>query len=244
VTPRPNVPVPRHDLDAVPLLANLTPAIREGLLEGADTREWDKGETLFDEGGAADRLFVLLSGCVELHTSAEGRDATLLILRPPETCLPSAALTDEPYLASARTLEPSRLLALDAARVRGAVEDCPVLAHHFTRILSGQFRSTVRDIKDLKLRGAPQRLAAFLLRLIDETGREGCADLPLTKAVIASRLGLSAETLSRALHVLRDKGMTVRGSRIVLHDRERFERFCAPDPLIDGNDPDLPVALL
>lgn len=242
--PRPDQNNEPFDHDGPPLLKGLPPKLRERLLEGSDIRERRKGETLFEEGGEADRLFVLLTGAVELYTQAEGRDAALLILWPPETFLPAAALTDEPYLLSARTLSRSRLLALDARRVRRAMKDCPVLAHRATRILSGQFRATVRHIKDLRRRGAPQRLAAFLLRLIDDTGKEGCADLPLPKAVIASRLGLSAETLSRALHVLRDQGMTVRGSRIVLNDRERFERFCAPDPLIDGRDARLPVAVL
>ena len=229
-------------LDRLPLLDGLPAAARERLLEDARLRDCDRGALLFEEGAAADRLFVLLSGAVELYTSAEGRDAVLLILWPPETFLPAAALTDEPYLLSARTLSPSRLLALDAARVRTVVRECPVLAHRITQILSGQCRTAVRHIKDLKLRSAPQRLGAFLLRLVDETGRDGCADLPVAKATIASRLDLSAETLSRALHVLREEGLTVRGSRLVLHDRERFERFCAPDPLIDGPEPELPVA--
>jgi CRP/FNR family transcriptional regulator, transcriptional activator FtrB len=48
----------------------------------------------------------------------------LLILWPPETFLPAAALTDEPYLLSARALSPSRLLALDAERVRETAREC------------------------------------------------------------------------------------------------------------------------
>lgn len=232
------------ELDSLPLLDGVPSAVRERLLEGARLRDCGKGALLFEEGAAADRLFVLLSGAVELFARADGRDAVLLILWPGETFLPAAALSDEPYLLSARTLSRSRLLALDAGPVRAAVRDCPVLAHRVTRILSGQFRTAVRHIKDLKLRSAPQRLAAFFLRLIDETGRDGCADLPVTKATIASRLDLSAETLSRALPVLREEGLAVRGSRLVLHDRARLERFCAPDPLIDGPEAGLPVAAL
>lgn len=235
---------PDIDISGLPLLKGVERGRLDWLLQGARVRECEKDVRLFSEGEAADRLYILLAGAVELFTSAEGRDAVLLILWPPETFLPAAALTDEPYLLTARTLSPSRLLALDADRVRAAARDDPILAHRISDILAAHFRIAIRHIKDLKLRNAPQRLGAFLLRLIDETGDEGCVDLPLTKATIASRLDLSAETLSRALHVLRDHGLAVHGSRLVLHDRNRFERFCVPDPLIDGPEAELPVAAL
>ena len=103
---------------------------------------------------------------------------------------------------------------------------------------------TVRHLKDLKLRSGPKRVAAFLLRLVDETGRQGFADLPIPKGTLASRLGLTPETLSRALHTLADHGLTMRGSRVILSDRERLVRFCKPDPLIDGRELTLGVTAI
>jgi CRP/FNR family transcriptional regulator, transcriptional activator FtrB len=228
----------------LPLLSGLDAHQLERLLSRAELRRHRKGKLLFEEGQSPNGLFMLLSGMVELFTSRGRRDAVVLILWPPEVFMPAPVLFDEPYLLSARTLSPATLIMFEAAAIREEVRGCPNLASRFTQILAGQFRMTVRHIKDLKLRSGPQRVGAFLLRLIDETGLSGCADLPIAKATLASRLGLTAESLSRTLPVLRDHGLTVRGSRIILTDRKRLERFCGPDPLIDGRELALSVTAI
>jgi CRP/FNR family transcriptional activator FtrB len=228
----------------VPLLDGLDPSCLERLLSHGEVRTYPKGRILFDEGDMPDCLFVILSGMVELYSSNGKRDAAMLILWAPETFMPAAALFEEPYLLSARTLTPARLLTLQADQVRKETASSPELSRRFTQILGGQFRMTVRHIKDLKLRSGPKRVAAFLLRLVDETGKRGFADLPIPKGRLASRLGLTPESLSRALHTLSDHGLAMRGSRVILSDRDRLVRFCKPDPLIDGRELSLGVTAI
>lgn len=228
----------------LPLLSGLNEAELDRLLSHAELRRYPKGKLLFEEGGAPDCLFVLLDGMVELFTCAGKRDAAVLILWPFETFMPAAALFDEPYLVSARALVPVELLAMDAASLRAEVRRSPELAYRFTQILAGQFRMTVRHIKDLKLRSSTKRLGAFLLRIVDEVGSRDFADLPISKATLASRLSLTPETLSRSLRVLKDQGVSVRGSRIIVTNRAKLEHFCGADPLIDGRELRLSVTAI
>ena len=239
---KPNIEPER--LETLPLLKGLDRSDRARLLAHAELRRYGKNKLLFEEGGAPDCLFVLLSGMVELFASSGNRDSVVLILWPNDTFMPSAALFDAPYLVSARALNPVQVLAFDAAGLREEVRRDSRLAYRFAQILAGQFRMTVRHIKDLKLRSGTRRLGAFLLRIVEETGKQGCADLPVAKGVLASRLGLTAVTLSRSLRVLRDRGVLVHGRRIILTDRERLERFCGSDPLIDSGEIELSVTAL
>lgn len=236
---------PDHDLvKRLPLFSGLPTETMDALLDGSKIRVEDRPATLFREGEAPECLFVLLEGVVECFTGAAGKNAAILLLWPHELFLAAAALTDEPYLMSARTLGPARLVAIDAERARSAAQADAQLAMRFSMVLAGQFRMAIRQIRGLKMRSGPSRLGAFLLRLVAEQGKNGFADLPITKGLLASRLGLSPETLSRALHVLDENGVSVRGRRVVLRDRRKLEAFCGAEPLLDSGEAALFVTAL
>lgn len=219
---------------ALPLLRGLDPMRIDRLLAGASIERHAKTAILFTEGGIADRIYILLSGNVEAYTNLGGRDCTILIFSPSDIFMPAAALVDEPLLLSARILKQATLLSLPAEGVRTEMATCPILACRLVKLLAGQLRVKLRHIMDIKTRSGPQRLAAYLLRLIEEKGASEAAELPFPKATLASRIGMTAETFSRAVQMLSDHGIVVRGHRVMLRDRAAAERFCFPDPLIDG----------
>lgn len=229
-------------LRRVKLLADLDDDQLERLSHGAYLQRFPKGTTLFDPGDAPDFLHVLLEGAVELvGRTAGARETTIEILWPVDCFIAAAALTNTPYLMAARTLEPSQILLLEASNLRRCVREDAGLASIMIALLAGHFRHMVRQVKDLKLRTGTQRLACFLLRLVDETGEEGVARLPFSKGTLASRLGMTAENLSRAFRNLEQAGLEVQGSRIVVHDRGKLEAICRLDELIDKQDPALSV---
>jgi CRP/FNR family transcriptional activator FtrB len=65
--------------------------------------------------------------------------------------------------------------------------------------------------------------------------------LPYEKNLIASELGITRESFSRALSVLQKHGIAVRGETIVIRDAARLAAACGPDPLIDGPDMEAPL---
>ncbi len=226
---------------ALPLLRDLDPARIDRLLADASIERHLKGAILFAEGDTPERLHMLVSGSVEAFTNDGSRDCAIVILSAPDMFMPAAALVDEPYLLSTRVLKPTKLLSMPAEMVRAEMAACPILACRLVKALAGQNRLALRHIKDLKTRSGPQRLAAFLLCLVDEKGEAGVTELPFAKGTLASRLGMSAETFSRAVQTLSDHGLVVRGHHVVLKDRVAAARFCYPNPLIDGGEHGLDV---
>lgn len=220
----------------LPLFRGLEEGCLERLLAAAWVRRLPKHRLLFSEGTRPEWLHLLISGRAEAFTRVGDKDCTLLILSPSDAFMPAAALVDEDYLVSGRTLKTSRLLFLKAEVVREEMAACPELACRLVKLLAGQLRVAMRHIKDVKTRTAPQRLAAYLLRLVDENGLGEGAELTIAKGTLASRLSMTAETLSRSLQVISEHGIMLRGHRIVLRDRAAVERFCRPDPLIDGSE--------
>jgi CRP/FNR family transcriptional activator FtrB len=97
--------------------------------------------------------------------------------------------------------------------------------------LAACFRASIKHAKDLKLRGALERLANYLLR---EAGARGPRfELPVSKARLASFLGMTPENLSRAFGTLGQYGVRVDGATITLTAPADLSRLARPNPLID-----------
>jgi CRP/FNR family transcriptional activator FtrB len=136
----------------------------------------------------------------------------------------------------ARVPEPSRFLLIQARAFRAAVGADPSLAREVIGSLSGQFRRMVRQIKNLKLRSSTERVGCYILGLSQQQGTPDRALLPYEKNLIASELGITRESFSRALAALQKSGITVQADTILIDDPARLVATCVPDPLIDGPD--------
>ena len=231
----------------LPLFARAAGPALDRLLRGATVERFPKGALLFAQGQAPGFLHVLLEGNVELIGVGEGgREATIEILEPVDVFIPAAVLTAAPYLMSARAIEPARVLLLPAAALRREIARDPRLALAALAAMSRQFRGMVRQVKDLKLRTASQRLGCYLLTLAERQGVVGADGgavvvLPHDKKLIAGRLGMTPESLSRAFAQLRCHGVAPHASRIELADLAALRAACRTDPLIDRVEAELTV---
>lgn len=225
----------------LPMFAALEERQLGRLMLGAKVRSYGADSILFEEGKEPDHLHILLKGVVELYSGFGPRECGILLLSPGDIFMPAASLFNEPYLNSARVLRRARVMMLDVEVVRAEAVSSTELALRLGRALAGQFRMAVRHIIDLKCRSAPQRLASFLLRLVDESSLSASAELPVSKRSLAARVGMTAETLSRTFQTLAEHGLQVRGTRVILHDRERIEAFAGPRLYQDDDEAGLDV---
>lgn len=229
-------PEDRRVAIAIPLLNGLDPDHVERLLSGATVHRVRKGGLLFEKGCVPDFLHMLLYGSVDAFTTDADRDCTVLIFSDADIVMPAASIVDDQHLVSARAMTPVKLLLIPAEAVRREMAQCPMFACRLAVLLAGQLRIALRHIIDLKTRTGPQRLAAYLLRLIEANASGDSAELPFAKGMLASRLGMSAESMSRSLKLLADHGLTVRGHRVELRDRDQAMRFCKRNSLIDEDE--------
>ena len=174
--------------------------------------------TLFAEGTSAEFLHILLDGTVELFAQMGEQESTIALLRPMSAFVLAAVAGDGPYLASARTLEGSRILLLPATAVRDAFDRDPRFARAVTRELSNEFNGTLNELKNQKLRSSMERVADWLLRADAQFGNRRRFTLPFDKRTLASQLGMTPEHLSRNLKSLSGHGVVVAGRKIVLED--------------------------
>lgn len=228
------------DPAAVPFVREFDTAVRDGLLKGAQTRIFQKGQRILEAGEIPDRLGIVLSGMAELCGTAQSPNCGVLLLTLGDLLVPMATLYDEPCLTSATALSRSRLIMLDRVAVIQEATSHADVAMALARVIGAQWRMAVRHIIDLKCRSAAERLAAILLRFVDYAEDEA-AELPFTKSTLAARLGVSRETLSRIIQVVADNGIVLRGSEIIVRDRLVAEAFCGPEPYLNRSERRLDV---
>lgn len=221
----------------LPLLRQLPAAGRERLLSHAIQHRVAAGTILFEQGEVPNFQLVTLSGSAQLFgRSAKGREVLIEVVRAPDLIIPAAVVTGAPYLMQARVPEPSRFLLIPAALFREMLAADPLLAHAVIGSLAQQFRRMVRQVKNLKLRSSVERVGCYLLGLSRRQGTPGRAVLPYGKNLIASELGITRESFSRALASLEKAGIQVAGQIITIVDAAQLAAACQPDPLIDDSD--------
>ncbi|EKE78979.1 cyclic nucleotide-binding domain-containing protein [Oceanibaculum indicum] len=223
------------DVDAIrnlPLFRDCMPETFEALIKISFLQRFPQGVLLISENDPADFLHVVLEGLVEMFGSSGGRETTISFVRPVSTFILAAVLKDQVYLQSARTISRSRILMIPAQAVRQAMQQDKAFMLSIVGELATGYRRVVKELKNQKLRTSSERLANWLLaqgRLSDD----GTVRLAMEKRVLASRLGMTPENLSRAFSTLRDLGVRVEGNIIRLEDMEALTDFSQPNPLID-----------
>jgi CRP/FNR family transcriptional activator FtrB len=184
------------------------------LAEVAGLQRFSNHAYLFREGEEPDFIYGLVEGGVVLLGGADGRQAVIEFFGPGETVLLPAALLGLPYLVSARATADGQALLIPATKLRQLIDEDVALAAQCARMLSRHWRVLITQIKEIKTRSALERVAHFLVsQSAKSTGATSLA-LPGTKKEVATRLGITPETLSRTLKALREYGVRTNGDTL------------------------------
>lgn len=187
----------------------------------ASTRKFQvaKGEMLFQKGDEAKGFYFVLKGQVKLaFPSLQGNEKVIAIFGPTQSFGEAAMFLRQPYPVRAEALGNTELLLFASATIFALLEDDPMFARKLLAGLSLRLHQLVMDVELYSQRSSVQRLIGYFLQLCPELDCESSeitVDLPSAKQVIASRLNLTPETLSRILHELSEqKLIEMNGRRI------------------------------
>jgi CRP/FNR family transcriptional activator FtrB len=205
------------DRDAVrqlPLFARVGDESFAALCQGALVQAFPSHVELVREGDLPDFLHVLLDGSVQLFSVRHERETTLGLVRPMASFILAAVASEAPYLMSARTLTPCRILFIPAATLRARLAEDAALAGAVIDELAARYRELAGELKAHRQRTVPQRLAQWILATDEQLGGAGRFRLAFEKRVLASLLGMTPENLSRASITLGDHGVRISGRDI------------------------------
>jgi CRP/FNR family transcriptional regulator, cyclic AMP receptor protein len=204
----------------VSLFSELEAEELEALSRVALVRNYPAGATILREDEPGDQFFVLLRGEVKVFVdSPDGREVVLTHLQAGEFFGEMALFEGDTRSASVSALTDTELVVLARA------DFLTVLTHDFSltkkilATLSARLRRANDVIESLALQDVGGRLARYLLRLADESGKPPVDGFFVvnrpTHQEIANSIGATRETVTRMLKqfedrkLIRVKGQTV-----------------------------------
>nr|WP_254446564.1 Crp/Fnr family transcriptional regulator [Ruegeria sp. HKCCD8929] len=201
------------------------------LLSHAIWRRYERGETLFLQEEKAHAIHVVIDGWVKLFRMAPtGSEAVVSVFTRGESFGEAVALRNMPYPVSAEAVTACEVMHIPSHVFVSLMKEDPeigisILAATFTHL-----HSLVAQLEQLKAHTGAQRVAEFLLNLAD--CEDGACEviLPYDKMLIAGRLGMKPESLSRAFTRLKTAGVTVKRNHAEIADIETLRDYADSDP--------------
>jgi CRP/FNR family transcriptional activator FtrB len=195
-----------------------------------------KHSSLLKEGERPRFLHLLVEGSVESFGCHNGQAATVEVKEPIAALALPTVLRHTLALESARAVTAVRVLTIPGEAVREAFRRDAAFARAGAEELATSYASVVRMLMNEKLRTSTERLAAWILRSC-VASNTNAIELKFNKRILASRLGMAPENLSRNLAYLERFGVKSEGREIVVEDLQVLQEFAKPNALIDDMTP-------
>ncbi len=205
------------------------------LMKQARPRNLVCGELICCPEEDAQSVFMIKRGSIKIYRNTrDGREVIVELLSKGEIFGESAVLLDSPFDCYAEALEPTQILQVPANLFRKAIAADPAYAWTLLGHVAQNVQRMEEELERSILLNAPQKVGCYLLRQIAGAqkrshGHSGfCpALLPFSKALVAFKLGMTPETMSRSIRKLVSLGLLrERGRTMVGIDPENLTQYC------------------
>jgi CRP/FNR family transcriptional regulator len=217
-------------LSEAPLFDALSPEDSQALRAKVLVVRLNRGERLFSEGDAGDKLYIILSGKIKLtKASVDGRENLQSVHGPGEMFGELSLFDPVPRTASATAITDTELAGLAHDDVRAWLSSRPEVSMHLLQALAQRLRR-INEVKaDLVFTDVPGRVAKALLDREERFGvptPDGIqVNHDLTQEELAQLVGASRETVNKALADFAARGwIQLAAKSVLIVDNDRLRK--------------------
>ena len=199
------------------------------LARACGQRTYRRGQYLWYQDDAGDRLIVICAGLVKVMLASErGDEIVLATARAGEVLGELAVLDGSSRSASVVAVEDTTVLSLDRAIALQLMATEPAVLEAVLRSLAGLVRRLTEQTADLVFLDLGGRLAKLLLGLVHDTGLTAdpaVLDMGLSQSELAAMVGATRPAVNRALQLLASRGLiSIDARAITLRDLPGLRR--------------------
>ncbi len=212
------------------LLASAPDSVAETVLAHARLRDFSRGETVFLQGEQATAIYIVAEGWVKLYRIApSGAEAVVAVYSRGASFGEAVAFRHDTYPVAAEAASDCRLIRIEADVILRQIRENPAVAVSLLSATYAHLHALVSQIEALKAQTGAQRVAEFLLELTPAETGAAQVQLPYDKILMAGRLGMKPESLSRAFARLKDQGVQIRQNLAEIEDLEALRAYALGD---------------
>ncbi|MGC2855235.1 Crp/Fnr family transcriptional regulator [Novispirillum sp. DQ9] len=177
---------------------------REMLARGASRHQFVRGTEVVSKGQAVSGAYFVTAGCLRVFTlTPGGKEATLYLIRPGETCVLAlnSLFNNVLYPAWVEAAEDTALVVVPGPLYRDLFTRERVIQDVTVQALSTIVFRLMSELEELHSCRLDQRLASFLLNHANGTG-----EIALTQQQIAGHIGSTREVVARILGEFSGRG--------------------------------------
>lgn len=211
------------------LSENELQAVKACLIE----KTFKKGEALFYEGKACERVFIIKTGKVRIYRiSSQGREQVLETLEAGDTCACNPGSRTWSCSSSAEAITPCTVWFLSRDQYIRLVQTNTKISQALTRLFAERLQCFSALIEDISLKDVRKRLIKFLLEMQESSpekgGGAGVIFIPFTRQEIAQRIGTARETVARYLSQLKKARLIdIKPHQIIIRNKPALEKLIA-----------------
>ncbi|MBI3441758.1 MAG: Crp/Fnr family transcriptional regulator [Proteobacteria bacterium] len=217
-------PVPIKDM---PLFAGLAESERDSLLKEGRFCSCPRKKILFRQGDPVTHFYVVCSGTVRLfHETPDGCEITTDIFTVGDTiCEMEIFQFCNAHFSHAEAVHDVVLIEFPKLWLEEKIQQHKMILRNMLTVLARRTILREAEVERQATMSALQLVACFLQHMVvahdlDARGFE----LPYSKSLIATRLGMELETFSRSWSKLRGIGIAVKGKNVQINNPSAVEQ--------------------
>ena len=212
----------------IAVFRGLKPDTVKHIIAPASTVMLKARECLFRQGDLATAFFIVTDGWIKLYrNTVSGEETVIHTVTKGDSFAEAVAFTGARYPATAEAVSDARIVRIPADHIVRCIHESPDIALAMIASTSQHLHHLVQQVEQLKAQSGVQRVAEFLTSLAPVEHGSCIIALPYDKTLIAGRLGLKPESLSRTFAKLRSIGVVVHTSHVAVSDVAKLRELAA-----------------
>lgn len=215
-------------LSGISLFNNIQVEDTERMVSQINVKKFQKGELFSFDKKNQPRLYLTFKGQFKLtRINARGDEMIIRFVNKDEVISP---MHFSHYCdVTVEFIKETTLLYFSESKINAFVYESPQFAKNVIDMLAANVQTLMMTAEVWRLKNAKERLGWFLASV----NNNNFGKLPISKSLLASYLGMTPETLSRALKKLSSEGIEINNKQIVQRTGKELCSYC--DKVIGSN---------